>query len=210
MSTGTVKDPKFIKGFTADQDGLRMHGEYFVYRCELGLVSGSRLTLKFTLDGSRRQVWPFFKDWNTFMNPHYYTSHAIGDLEEGQTYRATQSPDDLDGDRQYRLDKLLREYVIVQSQPVSKTADIGGDWQIGLGRVPAGSQVVTLDQYEPGKTEIGFFSEHATLMAEPQDADAMSDEEAMAPWHPVVDAAAQLWRDEFVPALRKLVAESAE
>lgn len=41
MSTGTVKDPKFIEGFSLDEDGLRMDGQYFIYQCELGLVSGS-------------------------------------------------------------------------------------------------------------------------------------------------------------------------
>lgn len=208
MSAGTVEDPRFIEGYTVVEDGLRMHAEYFIYRCELGLVSGSRLTVSFTLDASRKQVWPFFKDWNRWMNSCYYTSRAVGDLEEGETYRAAQDPDDLDGEHQYRLEKLLPEYLIVQSQPVPKTADIGADWQIGLGRVNAGYHVVTLDQFEPGKTEAAFFMEHATLVAEPADAESMSDEDAIAPWRPLTESGLPRWRDDFLPALRKLVAES--
>lgn len=204
MGTGTMKDPKFVEGFIVDEDGLRMHGEYFIYRCELGLVTGTRVTVKFTLDGSRRQVWPFFKDQNTWMNPDYYFSHAIGDLEEGETYRLALDPNDLDGPHQYRLDKVLPEYLIVKSQPVPEAEYMGG-----LGRVPAGYVVTGLDQFEPGKTEVAFFMEHATLAAEADDAETMSDEEAMAPWLPVMDSVVDRWRDVFFPNLRRLVAESA-
>lgn len=210
MSTGTIRDPKFIEGFSLDEDGLRMHGEYVIYQCELGLVCGTRVTVKFTLDGSRREVWPFFKDQNAWMNPaSYYFSHTIDDLEEGQTYRTAMDPNDLDGPHQWRLDKVLPEYVIVKSQLVPKGEYVGPTGKFGLGRVPAGYVVIGLDQFEPGKTEVAFFMEHSTLVAQPEDAEAMSDEEAMAPWLPVMDAVVPRWRDVFLPALRKLVAESA-
>jgi hypothetical protein len=206
IQEGTRQAPRWIDGLTEVGDDWRIRLRYFIYRTDLGLVSGCNLTANWTIDRPTPDVWPFLKDFNLWQSEygHHYTG-VIGDLE-GKTFRISATPND-GGPHQYEVLKVFPEYMIVVTQPVPESNDIGAEVGIGLGRIPAGFHIVALDDYN-GQTTVNFQMNHESLMAEPADADSMSDDEALAPWRELSKSGVMKWRDVFIPTLRKLVYEA--
>jgi hypothetical protein len=203
-----VSPRKYVEAYSEVDGDDRMKATYFTYRIPAGLVAGVRMTVHFTVDGTPQEVWPFLSDFNAWQNSSgYYYSGVVGDLE-GKPLRLADRPDDVDGPPQYVVAKVLPEYIIVLDQPVAEGSDVGGNWTIGQGGVSPGYHIIGLDDFG-GKTYVTFHMEHASLMAPAETADSMSEEDAIAPWQGLVEAARQKWSEGFIPTLRNLVSESA-
>jgi hypothetical protein len=207
-SPATVGDRKYVEGSTWVDGEDRLHTTYFTYRHDAGLVGGARMTVHFTVDGTRQEVWPVVKDFNAWQNSEgYYYSGVVGDLE-GKGFRLGTDPNELEGPDTYEVLKVLPEYIIVLSQPTPEGAYGVGDLKIGQGGVSAGAHIVGLDEFEPGRTTVTFHMEHASVMAPGDGADSVSEEEAIDGWRPMTEEAARKWREGFISNVKQLVEDA--
>jgi len=158
------------------------------------------MTVHFTLDGTRKEAWPFVKDFNAWQNSEgYYYDSVIGD-QEGGSFRLSTDPNDFEGSPSYDVIKVIPEYVIVVSQPIPEGAYGGKDWSIGQGGVSAGFHIVGLDQFGD-KTIVTFHMEHASLVGN-------EGEDVTESWRPMTEEAARKWREGLIPNMKRLVAEA--
>lgn len=207
--TGTVQARRYYEGPSDIRGDVRVHGRFFTYRTDAGLVSGCAFNVMFTIDRPAREAWPYVKDFNLWQNAynHYY-SGVVGDLE-GKTFRLSVKPND-PGPHHYRVERVIPEYLIVFNQPVPTTEEETRSLKAlgypGVYAVSPGYHVFMLNEHG-GKTDVTIFMEHATVMA-PRN-QKMTDEEALAPWRGEKKAPEWLrkWRDDFIPTLKKLVYE---
>src|SRR3954453_22417181 len=119
MSTtrGTKEAVTWTDGPRDVEGDVKIHQRFYTENTEAGTVVGKTLSILFTLKTSAKDLWPHLKDFNPWQNEygHYY-SGVIGDLE-GQTFRIAASADDLDGEHQYRVVRVIPEHLIVVLQP---------------------------------------------------------------------------------------------
>jgi hypothetical protein len=98
---------------------------------------------------------------------------------------------------------VIPEHVIVVSQPATAEGAAGYP---GHGVVSPGYHVFTLTE-RADDTLVTVFMQHASLMARPPVPDAVTADDALAPWREVVGDGLMKWRDIFIPTLKRLVAE---
>jgi len=194
---GSVRDPKVHDAFTEVDDDLRLHGRYYTYVSDDGLVVGVTLSCMCVVDRPVREVWPLYKDFNLWQSSydHHY-SGVVGDLE-GKTFTLRIGDVQIPG---YRVIRSIPEYLIVFDQP--PTDDLPDAFP-GLGIVSPGFMSFGIDEYE-GRSEIAVFMEHASVMARTADIDATTEEDAIGPWRPMLTDGVRKWRDVFIPNLKEL------
>jgi hypothetical protein len=167
----------------ADVDGdVRIHQRFYTEDTEAGKVVGKTLSVLFTIDRPASVVWPHLKDFNPWQNDygHYY-SGVIGDLE-GQTFRIGASPDDLDGEHQYKVVRVIPEHVIVVLQPQMAKPGQSPD-----------SHTIMLNEHG-GTSTVSIVMQHATLLDDPAE-----EEETAAFYREVAKESQRKWRDIFIP-----------
>jgi hypothetical protein len=190
-------------------DDIAITTRYFTYRSGAGFVAGDNILVKFGIDAPVSKVWPYASDWNTWMNDpgSYYYSGVLGELE-GQTFSLSLKPNDTEMPHFYHVDKVIPEHLIVVSQPILTDEDLKVYPLPGHGGASGGYHVFMLSEHE-GKTLITVYMEHESVMARGADADTITPDEALAPWMEALGGALARWRDDFIPALRRRVAEDA-
>jgi len=195
---GTVSAPRYSEAFADAHGDERLHGRYFTYKTDAGLVAGCAISVTFTIDRPAKDVWPYFKDFSLWQKDHYY-SGVVGDLE-GKTFSLSDKPNDAELPHYYRVIRVIPEHLIVIHQPIPET-DIPG--MPGLGGISPGFGVFILNEYD-GKTAITILMEHSSYASRTQD---MSEEDALAPWREIMSDAQMKLRDLFIPDLKQLVYE---
>jgi hypothetical protein len=173
----------------------------------MGIVAGSNLSMMFTIDRPPNQVWPYFKDFNRWQSGFHY-SGVVGDLE-GDTFRISLEAD-RPGPHQYKVLKVIPEYLIVIDQPVpAETEDVYYEGLLpGMRGVSPGFHVYVLTEHE-GKTIVTMISNHACLMEDSSRHHEMTEDEALRPWRErnILPEGLRKWRDEIIPALKALVCD---
>jgi uncharacterized protein YndB with AHSA1/START domain len=190
---GTVSAPTYHEGPVYVGSDMRMHERYYTYRTGSRLVSGWTASVVITIDRPVKVVWPYIKDWNPWMNSYgYYWSGVIGDLEGKSFYITIKMPNGDAPEYPYRYDvlRVIPEHLIAVAQPIPEDGGNGG--------VSPGFHVITLDERD-GKTIVTFTMEHALGTQE------MTEDQAVATWRE--GPYQQMWRDSFVPTLKKLIYE---
>jgi hypothetical protein len=140
------------------------------------------------------------------MNPGgFYYSGVIGELE-GQTFSLSLKPDDTEIPHLYKVEKVIREHLIVISQPVFTEDDMKVYGFPGYAGASGGYHVFMLAEHG-GKTEATVYMEHEAVMAKGADADTITVDEALEPWRGALPTVITNWRDAFIPTIKKLVAE---
>jgi hypothetical protein len=199
---GTVGSPKVHDTLTDIDGDLRQHGRYYSYLNEHGLAVGVTLSVMCVIDAPVTDVWPYYKDFNSWQSSydHHY-SGVVGDLE-GQPFNLRIGDfEPID----YQVIRVIPEYLIVFNQPIPK------EWPDifpGLGLISPGFMSFGLDEYD-GETHIAIFMEHASVMARTEDIDTTTEEDAIGPWRPMLTDGVRKWRDIFIPNLKELVHEGS-
>jgi hypothetical protein len=164
--------------------------QFRYYTQEVGseLAAGIVANVILTFDRPARDVWPYFKDFNSWQNScdHYY-SGVIGDLE-GKTFRLSRTPND-GGPHQYRVQRVLPGYVIVLDQP--------GPWDGGP-QLHDGYSVFMLSE-NSGRTTATIVMQHAVRSK------GKTEEEALDHWRQLEAKLFGKWWDSFIPNLKSLV-----
>jgi len=197
---GAVQDPRYYDEAPVIQGDVSLHARYFTYKTEAGLVAGDNFSVMFTIDQPRKEVWPYFRDFNLWQS--FYYSGVVGDLE-GKPLRLSTSPNE-PGPCQYIVRKVIPEHLIVLDQPVPEPGYQGLRWW--LGGVSAGFHVFMLSE-NTGKTIVTVLMNHASVMERASQRQEMTDEEATRPWRELVLDGMSTWRDDFIPRLRRVVKE---
>ena len=65
---GTVSELKYDEGPVYVNDDIWLHERYYTYKADERLVSGWTMTAVVIFDRPVRDVWPYVKYWNLFMN----------------------------------------------------------------------------------------------------------------------------------------------
>ena len=175
----------------SDIDGdVKIHQRFYTEDTEAGKVVGKTLSIMFTIDRPAKDVWPHLKDFNPWQNDygHYY-SGVIGDLED-QTFRIGESPDDLDGEHQYKVVRVIPEHVIFVLQP-----------QVAAPGQSPDSHTIVLNEHE-GSSTVSIVMQHADLLTDPA-----KEAETLAYWQEVAQESQRKWRDIFIPTLKQQVAD---
>ena len=191
MSTvqGTERVVSWTDG-PRDVDGdVKIHQRFYTEDTEAGKVVGKTLSMLFTIDAPASNVWPHLKDFNPWQTEygHYY-SGVIGDLE-GQTFRIGASADDLDGEHQYEVVRVIPEHLMVVLQPQMAAEDQSPD-----------SHTVMLNEHD-GKSTVSIVMQHARLLGEGD-----SEAETIAFFQDMAKESQRKWRDIFIPTLKQQVA----
>jgi hypothetical protein len=189
IAQGTERVVSWTEG-PSDIDGdVKIHQRFYTEDTQAGKVIGKTLSIAFTIDRPAKDVWPHLKDFNPWQNEygHYY-SGVIGDLE-GQTFRIGESPDDLAGEHQYEVVRVIPEHVIFVLQPQMAAAGQSPD-----------SHTIMLGEHE-GKSNISIVMQHATLLTEPG-----KEAETLVYWQEMAQESQRKWRDIFIPTLKRQVA----
>jgi hypothetical protein len=199
--SGTFRAPKYYEGHIDTQDEIYQNLRYYTYRTDKGLVVGTTASVMFSIDRPPSDVWPVIKDFNLWQNSHnHYYSGVVGNLE-GQTFRSWDKPN-VPGPHQYRVERVIPEYLIVISQPIPETG-VGDTGLPGLGGLSPGYHVIMLNAHQ-GKTTVTICMQHASYASFTQD---MTDEEGLRPWREMTPEWVTKFRDVFVPNLKVLVGE---
>ena len=180
-----------------------LYPRLYTYETDSGLVAGWTMNVMATIDRPARDVWAYFKDFNRWQKDHYY-SGVVGDLE-GKTLSLGDSPNEAESSPyRFQVLKVIPEYTIILIMlPLPKDNMPGLPGLVG-GRDP-GFGVFTLNEHG-GRTVVSVFMEHGAYASRTKD---MATEEALAPWRDPSNAPEwqRKWRDDFIPALKKLVYE---
>jgi hypothetical protein len=193
MQRADAKNPKWHVGPAYADKDVRIRYLYYTYPTDQGLVSAGYLSVLFSIDRPARAVWPYFKDFNLWQNPYgYYYTGVVGDLE-GATFALTVGKDTPPGPHGYRVVRAIPEHMISIHQPVPADGSTGG--------MSPGFHSMLLTEHE-GTTSVIYEGDHATRTQ------GKSEEEALKPWREFSDKVVLMWRDSFIPTLRKLVYDS--
>jgi uncharacterized protein YndB with AHSA1/START domain len=188
---GTVVAPRFYEGLVNIDRDVRQHRRYFTYQTAEGLVAGYAVSVMFTIGRPAKDIWPHFKDFNRWQHSHHHYSGVVGNLE-GKTYRIGSHPGD-PGQYDYHVIRVIPEHLIVVSEPVPADGSTGG--------VSRGFHVFMLNEHE-GKTIVSILMEHSFRTQD------KSAEDALGYWRGMAPELQTKWRENFIPALKKLVDES--
>jgi len=200
---GTVSSPKVHDTITDIEGDLRQHARFYSYINDLGLAVGVTLSVMCTFDASAKEVWPHYKDFNSWQSSydHHYSA-VVGDLGPGQPFSLRIGDfDPID----YNVFRVIPEYLILFDQPVPK------EWPDifpGHGLISPGVMSFGLDEYD-GETQAAIFMEHASVMARTEDIETTTVEDAIEPWRPMIVDGIRKWRDIFIPNLKELVYEGS-
>jgi hypothetical protein len=201
---GTIQSPRYEESPAFSEpnvdDDVCLRGRIFTYGTEAGLVAGSIASVMFTIDRPAKEVWPYFKNLNLWQkNMHY--SGVVGDLE-GKIYTTSEKPNDVDSPYRRQVVRVIPEHVIVTSALMPKD-DAGWPALPGVGGVCPGFSVFMLSE-QAGRTVVTIVMQHASYASRRQD---MTVDEALAPWREEGGALdwQQRWRNEYIPALKKLI-----
>lgn len=176
----------------SDVDGdVKIHQRFYSEATRAGVVVGKTLSILFSIDRPAKDVWPHLKDFNPWQNQygHYY-SGVIGDLE-GQTFRIGEGSDDLIGEHQYEVVRVIPQHVIFVLQPQTAAAGQSPD-----------SHTIMLNEHE-GRSTVSIVMQHATLLADPAE-----EAETLVYYREMADESQRKWRDVFIPTLKQLVDEA--
>jgi hypothetical protein len=196
---GTLHAPHYLEAHKDQNDDVHLRTRLFTYDTDSGIVAGGVWNIVCTIDRPVKQVWPFFKDFNLWMNSYgYYWPGVLGDMytsEERDVDRKTfpitiKKPNEPPREvNLYQLVNVIPEHMIVLWQPIVEGHPHGG--------VSPGFNVFMLNE-QAGKTLVTITMEHATR------ATGKTEEEALAPWREIAKEVHAFWRDIFIPNLRKL------
>jgi hypothetical protein len=172
--TATAEAPAYVDGVEEIDGDLHLRTRYYTYLSDAGLVAGAETNVMFTIDRPACDVWPFAVAWDAWQTKEFYN-----------------------------VEKLVPEYLIVVSQPVLTDEEVARYGLPGFGGVSAGYHVLMLNDFA-SRTTVSVFMDHASVMAKPRDAGAMSAEDALAPWQAagMAPSWSHNWRDTFIPAWR--------
>jgi hypothetical protein len=190
-SQGTERVVNWTEG-PNDVDGdVKIHQRFYSEETQAGLVVGKTLSILFTIDRPAEDVWPHLKDFNPWQNEygHYY-SGVIGDLE-GQTFRIGEGPDDLAGEHQYEVVRVIPQHVIFVLQPQMAAAGQSPD-----------SHTIMLNEHE-GRSAVSIIMQHATLVADPA-----KEAETLVYYREMAEESQRKWREIFIPTLKRQVADA--
>jgi hypothetical protein len=191
---GTPQGTERVVNWTdgpSDVDGdVKIHQRFYSEDTEAGVVVGKTLSILFTIDRPASEVWPHLKDFNPWQNEygHYY-SGVIGDLE-GQTFRIGEGPDDLAGEHQYEVVRVIPQHVIFVLQPQMAAAGQSPD-----------SHTIILNEHE-GQSTVSIVMQHASLLADPAE-----EAETLIYYREMAEESQRKWRDIFIPALKQQVGD---
>ena len=176
----------------SDVDGdVKIHQRFYSEATPAGVVVGKTLSILFSIDRPAKDVWPHLKDFNPWQNQHgHHYSGVIGDLE-GQTFRIGAGPDDLIGEHQYQVMRVIPQHVIFVLQPHTAAAGQSPD-----------SHTIMLNEHE-GRSTVSIVMQHATLLADPA-----AEAETLIYYREMADESQRKWRDIFIPTLQQQVDEA--
>lgn len=161
------------------------------------LAAEVAVDISITIPRPVREVWPKFKEFNSWMNRFGYVWDGVpGNNQDRFVYlRNTAGANNLnyglDGSRtKYIVRKVIPERLIYfDSQPLP-LVDKDGVW--------TGHNVMSLHE-EGGQTKISIFMEHTWY------SQTMNIEELRAEAKGLLDSGLAFWRDYFVPDLLELI-----
>jgi len=154
-------------------------------------MTGTTTNVMFTIDRPAKAVWPYLRDFNLWQNSyHHYYSGVAGDLE-GRTIRLVigsdlNAPERLSAE--YRVVRVIPEHLLMISQVVVEDGPVAG---------MGGLTVFMLNEHDE-KTVITILMQHDRLTQ------ALTEEEALAPWRASAPENLMKWRDFFIPTLKRL------
>ncbi|RSU68613.1 hypothetical protein [Sphingomonas sp. S-NIH.Pt3_0716] len=206
MSQGTAIEPNWYEGSDTSEEGFGYHIRHFSYMTDAGPVVGLTASLMFTLDVPSAIAWEFVSDFNSFEGPFGFRfSGAWGRLYDSeehdlgqQTLRYQTSTGEWS--EPARVIRVIPQHLLTLFEPVPEDGRNGG--------ISPGFQTVVLNDHDSRTTVTAVF-EHAERLPP-----GTTEEEALARsiWGPGgFDSTepTRLWKDEFVPLLRKMVAGRA-
>lgn len=196
ISEGTHDRPIHHDGLQSDEGGVHQRRRYFSYEAVDGLVTGTATSITFDIDRPAAAVWTALKDFNAWQNSyHHHYSGVVGDME-GQVVRSTLGGD-LHDPRgaygEYRIDRVIPEYLIVLSQIVPADKRVGG---------MGGYSVFMLSEFDD-ITTVSIMIQHDRLTPD------LSLDAALDYWRAFAPELLMKWRDHFVPNLRRLAMNAA-
>lgn len=183
--------PVYHEGKEDSDADVSIRTRYFTIETEEGVEAGASINVMFTIDRPAREVWPYFKDWNLWMNDYgHYWSGVVGDLEGG-TFSVGSAKGEY-GPNRYNVIRAIPEHLLVFNQPVPDDGSTGG--------VSPGFHVFTLNERRE-QTIITGYMQHSSRTT------GNSVEKALAFWREQASEWQRKWRDALIPALKKLVYE---
>jgi hypothetical protein len=192
---GTAKEEvrKYTEAFTHVDGDDYMHGRYFTYWSDEGLVAGGLVSAVFWIDRPLDVVWPHFIDFGSWFRFNEEQKRRFDAWKKQE-----ETPDTTVNVR------VIPHYMTVISQ-------VGGGRMPGLGgAVDPGFMVFAADGFGD-RTLVMMLMEHASLMS--RDGDMTEDEALDHPgpagsWRELVMYAQTNWRDLNIPTLKKKVYEA--
>ena len=198
---GTALSPRQYQGPTHIEGDVKLNRQYFAYRAGQNLVAGSLLSVMFTIDRPAAVVWPYFRDFNLWLDGRHYSA-VVGDSEgKPMALRVNPAAPPV---AEFEVTRVFPEHVILLSQPLSPTDDSVEIPLPGDDGVARGFQVFVLNEHG-GHTIVTILLQHASVMATGSKADKMTDDEAIEPWRDYGIEGFGRWRDTWIPKLKQLV-----
>jgi hypothetical protein len=187
---GTERVVNWTEALSDAHGDVKIHQRFYSEDTQAGMVVGKTLSILFTIDRPAKDVWPHVKDFNPWQNEygHYY-SGVIGDLE-GQTFRIGEAPDDLAGEHQYEVVRVIPQHLIFVLQPQTAATGQSPD-----------SHTIMLNEHE-GRSTVSIVMQHATLLPDPT-----KEAETLVYYREMAEESQRKWRDIFIPTLKQQVAD---
>lgn len=193
----TVRAPNFFEGLAQQDNDVCLHQRHYTYKTESGLVSGCVFSVMFTVERPVKDVWPYFRDFNRWQNAYgLFYSDVVADLYSEEDLglghgilRIARGADAPPHPYHYEVLRVIPEHLILLYQPIHKGS---------LGDVSPGVHAFMLNEHG-AKTVVTVVMEHAFR------ANDKSEEEALAYWRGMAEEIQSMWRDSFVPTLKRAI-----
>ena len=204
MRTGTVIEPNWVEGKAYSYPDFSIRYRHYTHATKSGPVVGIVASIMFTLDAPSDVVWKYMKDFNTFEGPfgiqysgvwgELYTSeeHDLGKqtLTYGGAYEDWTSVPS-------QVVRVIPQHQLTLFETIPADGSSGG--------ISPGFHTILLNDHN-GKTVVTAVFEHAERIA------GVTEQEALqqSMWGPDkydTETSMKRWRDDFIPTLKKLIAE---
>lgn len=135
MESGTIRRPKVHDIHIHGSDRILLRREIYTYTEGDTKVVGTNMSVKFSLNRSRKETWPIFQNFNAWQNETgYYYTRAFGETREGdiEFLRMTPNRHDatIDATQAFVIQVLVPEHLIVLFAPAFGHS-AGGDAKAG-------------------------------------------------------------------------------
>ena len=206
---GTVTAPRYYDRIDYKRDDVAYKQKNYTYMSAKGPVVGLVSSLICTIDAPAKDVWPYLKDFNSFEGPFgiRYTGErdqlvVWGDLYTSEEHDLGQETLQYGGTKNTwksvpsRVLRVIPEHLLVLFEEIPADGSSDG--------MSPGFHTITLNEHV-GVSHISMMLEHGERLKYETEEEAL-DNSRWGPNKYDYSRSLSLWKDNFVPTLKALVA----